>query len=148
MFLEKLGLLYGTGGKPMYCSMSIVESDCIRTFTVGVAATCAIVFAPFARAAEVTPERAFNAVDVWVARGPAPSRAPTGEVKTFSLCGTNAFHFVALSGGGFAVVPCDDANSPILGFADEADFADMGDRSAGAMSNMVLQPLSPRRYIL
>ena len=83
------------------------------------AAALAVAVAVGAFAAPVSPERAFNAVGAWVARGPAPSRAPTGEVRTFALGGTNAFHFVALASGEKVVVPCDDSRPPVLGIFDD-----------------------------
>ena len=56
---------------------------------------------------EVTAERAVNATSAWIARSPAPTRLPTGDVRTFLMNGTNAFHLVALRGGGWAAMPAD-----------------------------------------
>lgn len=72
---------------------------------------------------EVTPERAVNATSAWIARSNAPARLPTGEVRTFSMNGTNAFHLVALRGGGWAAQPADDAAEPLLAFCLDEDAA-------------------------
>ena len=68
-------------------------------------------------AGPVTPARAVRAAAAWVAMGPAAGKTPTGEVDTFALDGTDAFHLVALAGGGFAALPADDNAPPVLGFA-------------------------------
>jgi len=66
--------------------------------------------------APVTAERAAHAVAAWAATSGADGRMPTGDVRTFSKGGAAAYHVVALSGGGFAALPADDAIPPILGF--------------------------------
>ena len=83
--------------------------------------TAALAFAAAAMqaaifASPVTPERAVRAAAAWVSLGPAADRTPTGEVDTFAIDGADAFHLVALEGGGFAALPADDDAPPILGF--------------------------------
>ena len=91
--------------------MAVKTKQSLLALTV---VSCCMAFA-----APVSPERAFSAVGAWVSRGPAPSRTPTGEVRTFALGGTNAFHFVALASGEKVVVPCDDSRPPVLGIFDD-----------------------------
>lgn len=93
------------------------------------AAVAALALALPAFAGSVDAVHAANAAAGWVARGPAPSRAPTGDVRTFSLGETNLFHLVGLSGGGFAAVPADDSRAPILGFTTHGDLPDSDDGS-------------------
>ena len=81
--------------------------------------------------AEVGEERAVNAVSAWIARSLAPSRLPTGEVRTFSMNGTNAFHLVAIHGGGWVAMPADDRYDPVLAFTTEGDLPDEDDGDPG-----------------
>jgi len=81
--------------------------------------------------AEVGEERAVDAVSAWIARSPAPSRLPTGEVRTFSMNGTNAFHLVAINGGGWVAMPADDRYDPVLAFTTEGDLPDEDDGDPG-----------------
>ena len=79
---------------------------------------------------EVTAERAVNATSAWIAHSTAPSRLPTGDVRTFSLNGTNVFHLVALRGGGWVAMPADDAYESILAFSFDED-AELPDEDDG-----------------
>ena len=58
-----------------------------------------------ANAAPVSPERAVDGVSAWVARGPTPTRLPTGAVRTFARDGIDYFHLVGLTGGGWVAMP-------------------------------------------
>ncbi len=80
----------------------------------------AIPAAMFAR----TPATAHATVQNWTARHSHPFGRvlgrPTGRVLTAVSNGTNLFHSVALSGGGFAVVA--DRDAALLAFADTGEF--------------------------
>ena len=76
-----------------------------------------------ANAGEVTPERAVKATSAWIARSPSPVRLPTGEVRTFALNGADAYHLVALHGGGWVMQPADDRHDPVLAWCIDADAA-------------------------
>ena len=80
-----------------------------------------------ALAAPVSPERAVDGVSAWVARGPASSRLPTGEVRTFSLGGMDYFHLVGLTDGGWVAMPADDAYDPVFAFAKSGELPDADD---------------------
>ena len=86
-------------------------------FAIAAAMSFAVATQTALFAGPVTPARAVRAAAAWVAMGPAAEKTPTGEVDTFALDGTDAFHLVALSGGGFAALPADDNAPPVLGFA-------------------------------
>ena len=58
--------------------------------------------------------RAVEATSAWIARSERISRLPTGEVRTFAHAGTNLFHLVALTGGGWVAMPADDATAPVF----------------------------------
>lgn len=83
-----------------------------------------------ASAGSVDAVHAANAAERWVARSHAPSRAPTGEVRTFSLGGTNLFHLVGISGGGFVAVSADGSSASILGFSASGTLPDSDDGSS------------------
>ena len=85
-------------------------------------------------AAPVSPERAVDGVSAWVARGPSPSRLPTGEVRTFSRDGIDYFHLVGLTGGGWVAMPADDAFSPVIAFDQSGELPDEDDGSPWWMS--------------
>jgi len=80
-----------------------------------------------ANAAPVSPERAVDGVSAWVARGPTPTRLPTGEVRTFSRDGSDYFHLVGLTGGGWVAMPADDAFDPVFAFAQSGELPDEDD---------------------
>ena len=81
-------------------------------------------------AGSVDAVHAANAAELWVARTHAPSRAPTGEVRTFSLGDTNIFHLVGLLGGGFVAVGADGSSASIIGFAANGTLPDSDDGSS------------------
>ena len=85
-------------------------------------------------AAPVSPERAVDGVSAWVARGPSPSRLPTGEVRTFSRDGIDYFHLVGLTGGGWVAMPSDDTFSPVFAFDQSGELPDEDDGSPWWMS--------------
>ena len=91
-------------------------------------------FAHSSFAAPVSPERAVDGVSAWVARGPASTRLPTGEVRTFSRDGIDYFHLVGLTGGGWVAMPADDAFSPVFAFDQSGELPDKDDGSPCWMS--------------
>ncbi len=80
------------------------------------------ILAPAAHAR--TPARAHSQVRSWVASHPKAfgrtMGSPSGEVLTAANHGTNLFHSVTLSGGGFAVIA--DSDGTLLAFSDRGSF--------------------------
>lgn len=85
-------------------------------------------------AAPVSPERAVDGVSAWVARGPASTRLPTGDVRTFSRDGIDYFHLVALTGGGWVAMPADDAYNPVFAFDQSSELPDTDDGNPSWLS--------------
>lgn len=92
-------------------------------------ALLALAFASDASAAHVDAVRAADTAARWVARARASSRAPTGEVRTFSVGGTNLFHLVGISRGGFAAVAAGEGDMPVVGFTEHGALPDGDDGS-------------------
>ena len=82
-----------------------------------------------AAADTVSIERAVNAARAWAMIGTGNPAVPTGETRTFAMDGKDAFHLVALSGGGFVALPTDDGVDPILGFTESGELPDEDDGS-------------------
>ena len=78
-----------------------------------------------ALAAPITPDGAFRAAKSW--RGNTTRHMgrnagfPTGRMRTFSEGGTNLFHLVELSGGGFVAVAAVDSRPPVMAFSPSGD---------------------------
>ena len=82
-------------------------------------------------AAAVSPDGAFRAARAWhggAARHMGRSvGAPTGRTRTFSEGGTNLFHLVELSGGGFVAVAAADSRPPVMAFSPSGDLPEADD---------------------
>jgi len=83
-----------------------------------------------AEAASATAERAVRSASALAARRKAAGAAPTGDVRTFTVDGKDAFHLVAIAGGGFAAyAACDVAGGAMLGFTERGRLPDAADGS-------------------
>ena len=82
-------------------------------------------------AAPVDQDGALRAAAAWRGRSPRPlnrpAGAPTGRTRTFSEGGTDLFHLVELSGGGFVAVAADDARASVMAFSPSGELPEEDD---------------------
>lgn len=98
---------------------------------VSIAFALCVAAAFVAVAKPVSHERAMRGAEDWISRSKARHslRAPSGEMRTVSMDGTNLFHFVALDGGGFVTVAADDAGPAIMGFSASGEMPELDEGS-------------------
>ena len=103
----------------------------IRPF--GVLATTVLLLAAAAVsvAAPVDSDGALRAAAAWRGRSvrplDRPAGAPTGRTRTFSEGGTDLFHLVELSRGGFVAVAADDARASVMAFSPSGELPEEDD---------------------
>ena len=104
-----------------------------RTGPFGILATTVplLVAAAVSVAAPVDCDGALRAAAAWRARDARPfdraAGAPTGRTRTFSENGTNLFHLVELSGGGFVAVAADDRRASVMAFSPSGELPEEDD---------------------
>ena len=76
-----------------------------------------------ARAAEISPELAQQAVDAWLKRGqPVQGRTETAKAVVDPETGAR-INVVTLKGGGFVITAGDDLRGPVMAFSESGEFS-------------------------
>ena len=82
-------------------------------------------------AAPVDSDGALRTAAAWRGRSARPldrrAGAPTGRTRTFSEGGTDLFHLVELSGGGFVAVAADDSRASVMAFSPSGELPEEDD---------------------